>query len=83
MRVFSGIQPSGNIHIGNYLGAILNFVDLQEKAECIYCVVDLHSITVWQDPNNLNRAIKEIASGFIASGLNPNKNIIFNQSIIN
>ena len=80
MRVFSGIQPSGNFHLGNYLGAIVNFVSLQNKAECIYCVVDLHSITVWQDPNKLYKNIHEITAGFIASGLDPNKNIIFNQS---
>ena len=80
MRVFSGIQPSGNLHLGNYLGAIVNFVSLQNKAECIYCVVDLHSITVWQEPNHLYKNIHEITAGFVASGLDPKKNIIFNQS---
>ena len=80
MRVFSGIQPSGNLHLGNYLGAIVNFVSLQNKAECIYCVVDLHSITVWQDPSHLYKNIHEITAGFVASGLDPKKNIIFNQS---
>ena len=80
MRVFSGIQPSGNLHLGNYLGAIVNFVKLQNNAECIYCVVDLHSITVWQDPSKLQKNINEITAGFIASGLDPEKSIIFNQS---
>ena len=80
MRVFSGIQPSGNLHLGNYLGAIVNFVKLQNNAECIYCVVDLHSITVWQDPSKLQKNIYEITAGFIASGLDPEKSIIFNQS---
>ena len=79
MRVFSGIQPSGNLHLGNYLGAILNFVELQDANQCIYCVVDLHSITVWQDPEKLKRNIHEITAGFIASGLDPKKSIIFNQ----
>ena len=82
MRVFSGIQPSGNLHLGNYLGAIVNFVELQNKNQCIYCVVDLHSITVWQDPEKLNRNIREITAGFIASGLDPKKSIIFNQSSV-
>ncbi len=80
MRVFSGIQPSGNLHLGNYLGAIVNFVKLQNNAECVYCVVDLHSITVWQDPSKLQKNIYEITAGFIASGLDPEKSIIFNQS---
>ena len=82
MRVFSGIQPSGNLHLGNYLGAIVNFVKLQNTKQCIYCVVDLHSITVWQDPENLKRNIHEITAGFIASGLDPSKSIIFNQSSV-
>ena len=82
MRVFSGIQPSGNLHLGNYLGAIVNFVELQNTVQCIYCVVDLHSITVWQDPENLKRNIHEITAGFIASGLDPSKSIIFNQSSV-
>ena len=82
MRVFSGIQPSGNLHLGNYLGAIVNFVELQNTKQCIYCVVDLHSITVWQDPENLKRNIHEITAGFIASGLDPSKSIIFNQSSV-
>ena len=82
MRVFSGIQPSGNLHLGNYLGAIINFVELQDANQCIYCVVDLHSITVWQDPQKLKRNIHEITAGFIASGLDPKKSIIFNQSSV-
>ncbi len=82
MRVFSGIQPSGNLHLGNYLGAIVNFVELQNKSQCIYCVVDLHSITVWQDPRSLRKNIREITAGFLASGLDPKKSIIFNQSSV-
>jgi tryptophanyl-tRNA synthetase len=79
-RVFSGVQPTGNLHLGNYLGAIAKFVALQETYDCIYCVVDLHAITVWQDPVELPRAIREVAAAFIACGIDPKKNIVFNQS---
>jgi tryptophanyl-tRNA synthetase len=79
-RVFSGIQPSGDLHLGNYLGAIRRFVPLQQSYECIYCVVDMHAITVWQDPNDLRRATREVAAAFIAAGVDPKGSIIFNQS---
>ncbi|WP_417309122.1 tryptophan--tRNA ligase [Devosia sp.] len=79
-RVFSGIKPSGDLHLGNYLGAIRRFVPLQETHETIYCVVDMHAITVWQDPEDLRRWTYEIAAAYIASGLDPKKSIIFNQS---
>ena len=81
-RVFSGVQPTGNLHLGNYLGAIKNFVDLQNKFECIYCIVDLHAITYHQDPKELKFSTLETAASFIASGLNPDKNIIFNQASV-
>ena len=79
-RVFSGVQPSGNLHLGNYLGAIKRFVELQERYDCIYCVVDLHAITVWQDPDELTKSIREVTAAFIASGIDPKQHIIFNQS---
>ncbi|HEY8594105.1 MAG TPA: tryptophan--tRNA ligase [Devosiaceae bacterium] len=79
-RVFSGIQPSGNLHLGNYLGAIRRFVPLQETHECIYCVVDMHAITVWQDPEDLRRATRELTAAYIAAGVDPARSIIFNQS---
>ena len=75
-RVFSGVQPTGNLHLGNYLGAIKNFVDLQNKFECVYCIVDLHAITNRQNPNELKSNILETVASFIASGLNPKKNIM-------
>jgi tryptophanyl-tRNA synthetase len=78
--VFSGVQPTGNLHLGNYLGAIKRFVELQDRYDCIYCVVDLHAITVWQDPAELPRAIREVTAAFIACGIDPRKNIVFNQS---
>jgi tryptophanyl-tRNA synthetase len=81
-RVFSGVQPTGNLHLGNYLGAIKNFVDLQNKSECIYCIVDLHAITNRQDPSKLKSNIFETIAAFIASGLDPEKNIIFNQASV-
>ena len=83
-KIFSGVQPSGNLHLGNYLGAIKNFVDLnnQKDNECIFCVVDLHAITVKQDPKELKKNIRETAATFIASGINPKKSIIFNQSMV-
>ena len=74
-RVFSGVQPTGNLHLGNYLGAIKNFVDLQNKFECVYCIVDLHAITNKQNPKELKSNILETLASFIASGLNPEKNI--------
>src|SRR6476660_2010768 len=79
-RVFSGVQPTGNLHLGNYLGAITKFVALQDRYDCIYCVVDLHAITTWQDPNELPRATREVTAAFLACGIDPKKNIIFNQS---
>ena len=81
-RVFSGVQPTGNLHLGNYLGAIKNFVDLQNKFECIYCIVDLHAITNRQNPKELKSNILETIATFVASGLNPEKNIIFNQASV-
>ena len=81
-RVFSGVQPTGNLHLGNYLGAIKNFVNLQNKFECIYCIVDLHAITNHQNPKELESNILETAASFIASGLDPKKNIIFNQASV-
>jgi tryptophanyl-tRNA synthetase len=80
--VFSGVQPTGNLHLGNYLGALKNFVKLQSQADCIYCVVDLHAITVFQDPGELRNNILETTAGFIATGLDHKKNIIFNQSSV-
>jgi len=79
-RVFSGIKPSGDLHLGNYLGAIRRFVPLQDTHETIYCVVDMHAITVWQEPEDLKRWTYEIAAAYIAAGLDPKKSIIFNQS---
>ena len=81
-RIFSGVQPTGNLHLGNYLGAIKNFVDLQNKFECIYCIVDLHAITNRQEPKKLKSNILETTASFVASGLNPDKNIIFNQASV-
>jgi tryptophanyl-tRNA synthetase len=78
--VFSGVQPTGNLHLGNYLGAIKKFVALQDTHDCVYCVVDLHAITVWQDPHELPRAIREVTAAFIACGIDPKKHIVFNQS---
>src|SRR5271169_4065832 len=79
-RVFSGVQPTGNLHLGNYLGAIVKFVALQESYDCIYCIVDLHAITVWQDPAELRRNIREVTAAFIACGIDPKRHIVFNQS---
>ena len=83
-KIFSGVQPTGNLHLGNYLGAIKNFVELQNEKEnqCIFCVVDLHAITVKQDPKELKKNIRETAATFIASGIDPNNSIIFNQSMV-
>jgi tryptophanyl-tRNA synthetase len=79
-RVFSGVQPTGNLHLGNYLGAIKKFVALQDTYDCIYCVVDMHAITVWQDPPELMRTTREVTAAFLACGIDPKKQIIFNQS---
>ena len=79
-RILSGVQPSGDLHLGNYLGAIKNFVSLQKEYECFFCVVDLHSITVWQDPKVLANKTREVTAAFIASGIDPKKNNIFVQS---
>ena len=80
--VFSGVQPTGNLHLGNYLGAMKNFVDLQKKMSCVYCVVDLHAITVFKDPKELRENILETTAGFLACGLDFHKSIIFNQSSV-
>ena len=80
--VFSGVQPTGNLHLGNYLGALKNFVSLQKEMECIYCVVDLHAITVFQNPNELKNNTLETAASFLATGLDSSKSIIFNQSSV-
>src|SRR5258708_17917153 len=79
-RVFSGVQPTGNLHLGNYLGALVKFVALQEHYDCIYCIVDLHAITVVQDPVELPKMTREVAAAFIACGIDPKRNIVFNQS---
>ncbi|MBV9541341.1 MAG: tryptophan--tRNA ligase [Alphaproteobacteria bacterium] len=79
-RVFSGVQPTGNLHLGNYLGAITKFVALQETHDCIFCVVDLHAITTPQEPQQLKSQIREVAAAFIAAGIDPKKHIVFNQS---
>ena len=79
-RILSGVQPSGDLHLGNYLGAIKNFVSLQKEFECFFCVVDLHAITVWQDPKILKQKTREVAAAFIASGIDPEKNTLFVQS---
>jgi len=79
-RIFSGVQPSGNLHLGNYLGAIRNFVALQENFDCIYCVVDQHAITLWQDPESLRQRTREVTAGYLAAGIDPETSIIFNQS---
>tara|TARA_X000001036_G_scaffold423236_1_gene446941 strand:- start:393 stop:1397 length:1005 start_codon:yes stop_codon:yes gene_type:complete len=81
-KIFSGVQPTGNLHLGNYLGALKNFVSLQKEMECIYCVVDLHAITVFQKPNELKNNVLETTASFLATGLDPSKSIIFNQSSV-
>jgi len=80
--VFSGVQPTGNLHLGNYLGALKKFVSLQKEMECIYCVVDLHAITVFQKPSELYDNVLETTAGFLATGLDPDKSVIFNQSSV-
>jgi tryptophanyl-tRNA synthetase len=79
-RILSGVQPTGNLHLGNYLGAIRNFARLQDDYECLYCVVDLHAITVWQDPAQLSAQTREIAAAYLAAGVDAKKNIVFAQS---
>ena len=83
-KIFSGVQPTGNLHLGNYLGAIKNFVELNNvnNNKCVFCVVDLHAITIKQEPKKLKRNIRETAATFIASGIDPKKSIIFNQSMV-
>lgn len=80
--VFSGVQPTGNLHLGNYLGALKNFTSLQKETECIYCVVDLHAITIFQNPSELANNVIETTASFLAAGIDPNKSIIFNQSAV-
>ncbi len=79
-RVFSGMQPSGDLHLGNYLGALRNFIALQKNYQCMYCIVDMHAITVWQNPQELRHATRVITAAYLASGLDPKTSIIFNQS---
>ena len=79
-RVFSGMQPTGNLHLGNYLGAMVRWVEMQKSHECLYCIVDMHAITLWQDPAELKQSIREVAAAYIASGLDPKRSIIFDQS---
>ena len=81
-RIFSGVQPTGNLHLGNYLGAIKNWVSLQKDFECIFCIVDLHAITIKQDPKVLESNTLEVTAAYLASGINPKKTIIFNQSSV-
>jgi len=79
-RIFSGIQPTHNLHLGNYLGAIRNWVKLQDSFDCIFCIVDMHAITVWQDPQKLKHQTREITAGYLAAGIDARKHIVFNQS---
>jgi len=79
-RIFSGVQPTGNLHLGNYLGAIRNFVRLQDDYDCVYCVVDQHALTTWQDPAELAANTREVAAAYLAAGIDPRRQIIFNQS---
>ncbi|MFO0998636.1 MAG: tryptophan--tRNA ligase [Alphaproteobacteria bacterium] len=79
-RIFSGVQPTGNLHLGNYLGAIRNWVRLQPDFDCLYCVVDMHAITVWQEPKALRDSTREVAAGLLAAGIDPQRSILFNQS---
>jgi tryptophanyl-tRNA synthetase len=81
-RIFSGVQPTGNLHLGNYLGAIRNWVRLQKDYESIFCVVDMHAVTVWQDPAELSRNTREVTAAFIAAGIDPEACVIFNQSAV-
>ena len=79
-RIFSGVQPTGNLHLGNYLGAIRNWVKLQDEFDCLFCIVDLHAATVWRKPEELTANTREVAAGLLATGLDGESNIIFNQS---
>jgi len=79
-RVFSGMQPTGNLHLGNYLGAMVQWVAMQKTHECIFCVVDMHAITVWQDPAELKDQIRAVTAAYLAAGIDPKKSILFNQS---
>jgi tryptophanyl-tRNA synthetase len=79
-RIFSGVQPTGNLHLGNYLGAIRNWVKLQESFDCLFCIVDMHAITVWQDPAELKAHTREVTAAFLAAGIDARKHIVFNQS---
>src|SRR5688572_12764476 len=79
-RVFSGVQPTGNLHLGNYLGAIVKFVEMQKQAPCLFCVVDMHAITLWQEPDELRQNIRKVTAAFLAAGIDPKAHIIFNQS---
>jgi tryptophanyl-tRNA synthetase len=79
-RVFSGVQPTGNLHLGNYLGAIKRFVEMQQDHDCIYCVVDMHAITVFQEPGELTKNIREVTAAYLAAGIDPKEHIVFNQS---
>jgi tryptophanyl-tRNA synthetase len=81
-RIFSGIQPTGNLHLGNYLGAVRNWVALQHDYECIFCIVDLHALTMPQDPDELRAATREVTAAYIAAGIDPERCIIFNQSMV-
>jgi tryptophanyl-tRNA synthetase len=79
-RVFSGMQPTGNLHLGNYLGAMVQWVEMQQTHECIFCVVDMHAITVWQDPAELTGQIRSVTAAYLAAGIDPKRSILFNQS---
>jgi len=79
-RIFSGVQPTGNLHLGNYLGAIRHFVALQNDYDCVYCIVDMHAITQWQDPGELKANTREVTAAYLAAGIDPKRCIIFNQS---
>jgi tryptophanyl-tRNA synthetase len=79
-RVFSGMQPTGNLHLGNYLGALTRWVEMQKTHDCLYCIVDMHAITLWQDPAELKAAIRSVTAAYLAAGLDPKRSIIFNQS---
>jgi tryptophanyl-tRNA synthetase len=79
-RVFSGMQPTGNLHLGNYLGALTRWVEMQKTHNCLYCIVDMHAITLWQDPTELKTAIRSVTAAYLAAGLDPARSIIFNQS---
>src|SRR5437868_6916647 len=80
LRVFSGMQPTHNLHLGNYLGAMVNWIKMQSTHECIYCVVDMHAITLWQDPKDLRQHIRDVTAAYLACGLDPKRSIIFDQS---